>query len=221
MADKQPVLGSSAEEQTTENREAPAALAPNCSSTSMQAEERELTPASGRGGEADVSSGCLCSQPEVCQFGDEDWKAKMFVPETRRRGRTISSRPRNLGAPPLSPSSQMFGKEPSTNRGDGNGEGGLGPILERGQAPPATRRPRRSTNSECPSLSSRGMKPRTSTRADGPNRTRGGTLIYPRSCTLSTRKQHERSSRRRDERLRGITVLVLARSAYDLWGVSG
>jgi hypothetical protein len=51
-------------------------------------------------------------------------------------------------------------------------------------------------------VSSSGMRRRTSTWADGPNRTRGSTLIYPRSCTLSSRRQHERSSRRRDERLR-------------------
>ena len=56
--------------------------------------------------------------------------------------------PRNFEAPPLSPRSQMFRRKPSTNRGDGNGEGLLGPIPERDQAPPATSRPRGSTNSK-------------------------------------------------------------------------
>ncbi len=71
-------MRSSAEGPTAENIEAPAALAPNRLSTSMRAEEGDLTPASGRGVEADVSAWPCLWLRKVCQVGDEDWKAKML-----------------------------------------------------------------------------------------------------------------------------------------------
>ena len=55
----------------------------------------------------------------------------------RRRGRTISARPKHLERP-LSPRSQIFGRSPSTRNRDNGGEGSLGPIPERAQAEPSS-----------------------------------------------------------------------------------
>ncbi len=88
MADKQPLTGSSAEGAIAENKETPVALAPNRprTSTSMQAEERDLTLASGRGLEVDVSAGLSLQRAGTSSIRRRGLEGEDTVPETRRRG---------------------------------------------------------------------------------------------------------------------------------------
>ena len=86
MAGEQPVTGSSAEGPTAEDTEGPAAFAPNRPSTSMQAEERELTPASERGVEADASAGPSLQPAGTLSIRKRGLEGEDVVRETRRRG---------------------------------------------------------------------------------------------------------------------------------------
>ena len=93
-------------------------------------------------------------------------------PSNRRRGRTISSKPRD--APPLSPRSQLFKGNPS-NAGGRTSEDRMGSIPEggRGSADIASRGPRRSNTSADGQFISTGMRPRVRTMTGRP---RGSTL---------------------------------------------
>ncbi|PBP16122.1 MIP transporter [Diplocarpon rosae] len=98
----------------------------------------------------------------------------------RRRGRTISTRPKNL-EPPVSSPSQIFGRSPSRRRNDHGGDGkehespSLGPIPEKGQAEASGSRPRKSSVSDR-SFVSPGMRRRTTTWNMAPGRKRGYTI---------------------------------------------
>jgi aquaglyceroporin related protein, other eukaryote len=203
MADEQPAAGSIAGGGNAGNTDigAVVTLSPNRLSTSMQREERDSTPASGRGVEAPV--GLSLQRAGTLPIRRHGVEGDNVEPETRRPGRTISSKPRNLEAPPLSPRSQIFGRKPSTNRD--NREGSLGPIPERGQAPPATSRPRGSTNSERPSFSSPGMRPRMTTWANSPNRARGSTLTR-RPTVLLAQAQAQTTGRDMDAQSATFTL---------------
>ena len=103
------------------------------------------------------------------------------LPDTRRRGRTISARPGNLEARELSPRSRILNRRSPAGRTDNNHavEDTLGPIPERGIPPSGgsvRRRPRGSTNSaEQPNFISPGMRPRMSTWASS-NIGRGASI---------------------------------------------
>ncbi|PBP26614.1 MIP transporter [Diplocarpon rosae] len=98
----------------------------------------------------------------------------------RRRGRTISTRPKNL-EPPVSSPSHIFGRSPSRRRNDHGGDGkehgspSLGPIPEKGQAEASGSRPRKSSVSDR-SFVSPGMRRRTTTWNMAPGRQRGYTI---------------------------------------------
>lgn len=93
-------------------------------------------------------------------------------PDTRPRGRTISSRSRD--APPLSPRSQLFRRNPSNAGGRATEERmGSIPEGERGSVDIGSRGPRRSNTSADGRFSSPGMRPRVSTLTGRP---RGSTL---------------------------------------------
>jgi aquaglyceroporin related protein len=88
-------------------------------------------------------------------------------PDTRRRGRTVSSKPRDL-----SPRSQLFRRNPS-NAGGGRVDDAMGSITEGGRGSTEFRSPRRSNTSAEPRLTSPGLRPRVSTVTGRP---RGSTL---------------------------------------------
>jgi aquaglyceroporin related protein len=98
------------------------APSPNRRNTSMQREERDSTPASGRGGEADAPAVPSLQRAGTLPIRRNGVEREENDPGTRRRGRTISSNPRNLDPHPLSPRSQMFGRKLSTNSGENNRE---------------------------------------------------------------------------------------------------
>ncbi|CAL3970799.1 unnamed protein product [Diplocarpon coronariae] len=98
----------------------------------------------------------------------------------RRRGRTISTRPKNL-EPPVSQPSQTIGRSPSRRKNDQGGDSkehgspSLGPIPEGDQAEAGGSRPRKSSVSER-SFVSPGMRRRTTTWNMAPGRQRGYTI---------------------------------------------
>jgi aquaglyceroporin related protein len=182
-----------------------AAPSPNRRNTSMQREGKDSTPAFGRGVEADAPAVPPLQRAGTLPIRRYGVEREGNDPGTRRRGRTISSNPRNLDPHPLSPRLQTFGRKPSTNSGENNREGSLGPIPERGQAPPTTSRPRGSTNSERPSFSSPGMRPRVSTWANSPNRARGSTLTR-RPTVLLAQPQAQTTGRDMDAQSATFTL---------------
>ncbi|TVY68861.1 putative membrane protein [Lachnellula suecica] len=95
----------------------------------------------------------------------------------RRRGRTISSRPRNADAPPLSPRAQMLRRQISNK--DHETRSPL-PDVREGEVS----RPRPSFSSSGPRFSSPGMRPRIGTWAS-PNRPRRDTLTRRPSVALA------------------------------------
>ena len=122
----------------------------------------------------------------------------------RRRGRTISARPKHLERP-LSPRSQMFGRSPSTRNRDNGGEGSLGPIPERAQAEPSssTSRPRRSSVSDR-SFVSPGIRKRSTTWNMAPGRQRASTLT--RRPTIAIEPQVQATGRDFDAQSNNFTL---------------
>lgn len=119
----------------------------------------------------------------------------------RRRGRTISARPKHLERP-LSPRSQMFGRSPSTRHRE-NGEGSLGPIAEARQAEPGTSRPRRSSISDR-SFVSPGIRQRSTTWNIAPGRQRASTLT--RRPTIAIEPQGQATGRDFDAQSNNFTL---------------
>ncbi|KAI9047074.1 hypothetical protein LZ554_009147 [Drepanopeziza brunnea f. sp. 'monogermtubi'] len=94
----------------------------------------------------------------------------------RRRGRTISTRPKNSEHRQLSPRSQILGRSLPNRNNDNGGDGGLRPIHERGgQAEASYARPRRSSVSDR-SFVSPGIRHRSTTWNMAAGRQRGATL---------------------------------------------
>ncbi|KAH6705113.1 aquaporin-like protein [Leptodontidium sp. MPI-SDFR-AT-0119] len=120
---------------------------------------------------------------------------------SRRRGRTISARPKHLERL-LSPRSQMFGRSPSTRNRD-NGEGSLQPIPERAQAEQSSSRPRKSSISDR-SFVSPGMRKRSTTWNMAPGRQRASTLT--RRPTIAIEPQGQATGRDFDAQSNNFTL---------------
>ena len=203
MADDRPVAGSSAEGGNEGSTTTEAVASPSRPSVSALHEERGSIP--GRIVESGPPAGPSLQRAGTLPIRRHGLEGDDLEPGTRRRGRTISSKPRNYDAPPLSPRSQIFGRKPSTNSRD-NREGSLGPIPESRQpSPAATSRPRGSTNSERPSFISPGMRPRMSTWANSPNRARGSTLTR-RPTVLLAQPQAQTTGRDMDAQSATFTL---------------
>lgn len=147
------------------------------SQTSASREERSATP-SARSMEADAiearplhRAGTLPSRSRL------DEAEHIAEDINRRRGRTISARPKNLDARALSPRSQLFKRSSHTGTLNSAREGSMEPIPESRQTQTSTSRPRRSTNtSGRPSFTS-GIRPRMSTwTVADPLRQRGNSI---------------------------------------------
>lgn len=113
MADEHPGGGSSTEGGDVVNTSTGPAVtsSPIRPSTSTQREERDSTPASRRGVEADGPAEPSLQRAGTLPIRRRGVEEENVGPDnSRRRGRTISSKPRNLEAPPLSPRSQIFGR---------------------------------------------------------------------------------------------------------------
>lgn len=123
----------------------------------------------------------------------------------RRRGRTISSRPRNSDAPPLSPRAQMLRRQISNNNGGNESRSPL-PDVREGEVS----RPRASTVSSRPRFSSSGMRPRMGTWAS-PNRPRGSTVTQRPSVALGV----EATATGRAQENQSVANFSLAGQAVD------